>query len=47
MSSMLVSIYIYTGLYAEILQGGGGGNLGYLKRGAPASSIRGSTGRQC
>ena len=47
MSSGLVSIYIYTGLYAEILQRVGV-NLGYLKkRGASASSVRGSTGRQC
>ena len=39
-----------TELYAEILQGGrGGANLRYLKKegGAAASSVRGSTGRQC
>ena len=41
-----------TGLYAEILQwgGGGGGELGVFKnlkkRGRTASSVSGSTGRQ-
>ena len=38
--------FIYeAGLYAEILQSGG--ELGVFKRGAAASSVRESTGRQC
>ena len=43
----LITTVTTSGLYAEILQRGG--ELGVLKKegGAAASSVRGSTGRQC